>query len=422
MTAKNNDSQEPARVLIADPVRENRVSLVEALSCSGFSCVEAADSPSAWSQFAADKPDLILAALRLPGLSALDLLGRVRDVSTIPFIVQVPTGEFAAAVMAIRSGASDVIPLPCDAQELPSRIHAAIASNPNRLPLGSRSRMFVGRSTSAVHIREQLTALAGLRIPVLFSGERGSGRDHAATCLAQLDGVPTKDLLKFSPSSNACRSRNDVSKTVYLDNIELHSRSDQAYWNDRIRESEWSAESGPRRVFASTGSDLEMLVRRDEVDAKLAATLRRFVIHLPSLRERTEDVISLAESLGREISLRIGRTRATFTDSALHLLEQQPWLGNVSQLAMVIEKLVAFSPDGLITRRVVSSILAESPASVMALRRSARHHQREELLAMLDATGGNLAEAARRMNMSRGAVIYRAQKFGLLAKRVRAGV
>jgi transcriptional regulator with GAF, ATPase, and Fis domain len=46
--------------------------------------------------------------------------------------------------------------------------------------------------------------------------------------------------------------------------------------------------------------------------------------------------------------------------------------------------------------------------------------QRDELIAMLDATGGNLAEAARRMSMSRGAIIYRAQKFGLLAKRLRA--
>jgi transcriptional regulator with GAF, ATPase, and Fis domain len=65
--------------------------------------------------------------------------------------------------------------------------------------------------------------------------------------------------------------------------------------------------------------------------------------------------------------------------------------------------------------------MAASPASIVSLRHEAMRRQREELITTLDATGGNLAEAARRLGMSRGAVIYRAQKFGLLAKRVRNG-
>jgi transcriptional regulator of acetoin/glycerol metabolism len=106
-----------------------------------------------------------------------------------------------------------------------------------------------------------------------------------------------------------------------------------------------------------------------------------------------------------------------FTAPAVKLLQEQPWPGNVAQLANVIEKLVAFSADGLVTRRGVSCVLAESPATIPSLRQGALRRQRDELVATLDATGGNLAEAARRLSMSRGAVIYRAQKFGLLAKR-----
>ena len=82
---------------------------------------------------------------------------------------------------------------------------------------------------------------------------------------------------------------------------------------------------------------------------------------------------------------------------------------------------MAFSPEGIVTQRVVSFILEEAPAGVVTLRQDALRRQRDELIAILDATGGNLAEAARRMSMSRGAVIYRAQKFGLLPKRVRSG-
>ena len=414
-------SDEATRVLVADPTRENRVSLVDILSSSGISCVEAADGVSAWTRFTSEKPDLILAALRLPGLTALDLLTRVRDVSTTPLIVQVPAGEFASALTAIRSGAADVIPFPCNAVELLARIRAALATNIRRsLPEEALSK-FAGRSNAAARIREQMKALAGLRIPVLFRGEDGSGRDHAVACLARLDGVEAKDVLKLTPASGPYRTRNDASKTVFIDGLELHSRLDQAYWAQRILESEQSIGGAPRRVFASTTSDLELLLRRGEVDAKLAETVLRFVVNIPPLRERPEDVIPLAASLSHDLSRRIGRSHVTFTAPALKLLQQQPWPGNVAQLATAIEKLVAFSPDGLVTRRLVSSLIEETPASIVSLRQAASRRQRDELIAILDQTGGNLAEAARRMSMSRGAIIYRAQKFGLLAKRVRAG-
>src|SRR3989442_7468704 len=341
-------AEEPTRVLVADADRENRISLIDTLSSCGIFCVEATDGVSALSHFTAENPDLILAALQLPGLPALDLLNRVREVSTTPFVVQVPAGELAAAITAIRSGAADVIPLPCDAHELPVRIRAAIATDPDHRSRDGLSA-FAGRSSATTRIREQIRALAGLRIPVLFRGEKGSGRDHAARWLAQLDGIPTSDVLKFAPATGVHRTRNDVSKTVYLDEIELHPRVDQAYWTERILESERAAANAPRRILVSTTSDLEGLSRRNEMDSKLAKTLLRFVVNIPPLRERSEDVIPLSQCLSLKASRQIGRPRVTFTGSALNLLQQQPWPGNVSQLAAVIEKLVAFSPNGLIT-------------------------------------------------------------------------
>jgi DNA-binding NtrC family response regulator len=277
----------------------------------------------------------------------------------------------------------------------------------------------VGRSTSSLRIREQIKALAGLRIPVLFFGEKGSGRDHAALCLARADGIDEKDLIRCSPRDCGRRSRNDASKTLYVDDIELHSRSDQAYWADRILETEGSAPGAPRRILVSTASNLDELSRRNEIDTKLANVLLRFMIHIPPLRERLEDVIPIATTLSVRLSKRIGRPQVTITAPALRLLQQGPWPGNVSQLAGVVEKLVAFSPNGLVTRRIVSSVVTESPVSVVSLRQVAHRRQRDELVAILESTGGNLAEAARQMGMSRGAVIYRAQKFGLLARRIR---
>src|SRR5258706_5018422 len=168
------------RVLVADAKTENRVSVVEALSSRGMLCLEAPDGVLAWTRFTAERPDLVLAASQLPGLPGLDLLNRVRDVSATPVVLQVPEGNFSAALLAIRRGATDVIPLPCDMDELPSRIQAALEFNPECSALNDAASVFAGGSTASHRVRDQLRALSGLRIPVLFAGEKGTGRDHAA--------------------------------------------------------------------------------------------------------------------------------------------------------------------------------------------------------------------------------------------------
>jgi transcriptional regulator of acetoin/glycerol metabolism len=82
----------------------------------------------------------------------------------------------------------------------------------------------------------------------------------------------------------------------------------------------------------------------------------------------------------------------------------------------VIEKLIAFSVSGTVSRDLVRQVLGESRDGVAALRSRRNRSEREELVALLEACGGNLAEVARRIGISRGAVIYRAQKHGLVPK------
>jgi transcriptional regulator of acetoin/glycerol metabolism len=82
----------------------------------------------------------------------------------------------------------------------------------------------------------------------------------------------------------------------------------------------------------------------------------------------------------------------------------------------VVEKLVAFSPGGGVTRDRVREVFGESIDSVATLRHQHNQRQRDELMVLLESCGGNLAEVARRLDISRGAVIYRAQKHGLLPR------
>ena len=408
-----------ARILIADPTKAHRLSLIEALSSDGISCVEAADGTRAWSCFRSSKPDLVLSALQLPGLSGLDLLARVREVSNVPFVIQVPLGAIPAAVEAVRNGAADVIPFPCELTDLTRRIKAFISATPSGLACDTKGNVFTGRSSEAVQIRARIDALAGLRIPVLFKGEKGAGRSYAARCLISAASVDPQHLVRIGPPEGSRRLQESPLKIVYLDEIDKFSKVDQAYWLERVRTSERGDPNSPRRVLASTTGDLDSLCRSTEFNADLAHCMLRFVIAVPPLRDRLADIPSLISHISMSIAARMGRRQPEFAASALKLLQSQSWPGNVAQLEGVLEKLVAFSPNSLIGKQSVITVLSESPGCVASLRQVAVQRQRDELVAVLDSTSGNLAEAARRMKMSRGAVIYRAQKFGLLSKRIR---
>jgi DNA-binding NtrC family response regulator len=178
---------------------------------------------------------------------------------------------------------------------------------------------------------------------------------------------------------------------------------------------------GPLRIYASTSENLHALSRREEFDKTLATRISRFAIELPPLRERIEDLAELSRALVARTAEDMGRSAVRLTPPAIAALRRHTWPHNLRELQVVIEKLVAFAQSGRITREDVRRVLNEGATSVAALRRKTREEQRQELVSLLEECGGNLAEAARRINMSRGAVIYRAKKFGLLPDRSRRG-
>ncbi len=169
-------------------------------------------------------------------------------------------------------------------------------------------------------------------------------------------------------------------------------------------------------MLACTSEDLAERASEGVFHAGLAEKLQRFAILLPPLRERLEDVAQLASLLAARIGAAMGRRGVQLDRGALALLREQQWPGNVRELASVLERLVAFSPRGAITRERVREVLGETPGGVDSLRLRREAQQRAELVALLAASRGNLAEVARRQKLSRGAVIYRAQKHGLLPK------
>jgi DNA-binding NtrC family response regulator len=258
-----------------------------------------------------------------------------------------------------------------------------------------------------------VAALARLSVPVLVRGEEGSGRSHVVATLRALRGESDTELWTLRGGDRRLLAPLEPRRSVALEEVTQLSPVAQARWRDLLLA---AAPGGPHSIYATSSEDLAEAARRGAFDAALADALSRFAIGLPPLRERRGDLPELADALARRACARLGRGPVAWSRAALRLLRAQSWPGNVRELAEVVERLVAFAAGPRIERGQVEALFEESPRGVGATRRAHTQRQREELLRLIDETGGNLAEVARRLEMSRGGVIYRAQKFGLMRR------
>jgi DNA-binding NtrC family response regulator len=404
--------------LIIEPQPANRARIRRRLEREGIAVAEAEDGLTGWNVVRRRQPDLILSSLQSRGLGGIDLLKRVRATSDLPIILYTATPDVAAAVEATKLGAQDVLLVPSDLEKLIERARTLVTQNAARALSGLEERI-IGKSSHMQRVRERVLALSSLRVPVLVYGEPGTGRDHIVRTLHAMSGDCSDDLLVVRDSASPSARGHLENGIFYLDDVHCLTRAAQAYWLDKLAASQRG--KGPLRIYASTSENLHAISRSEDFDRTLATWISRFTIELPPLRERIEDLAELSRSLVARAAREMGRGAVRLTPPAIAALRCCTWSHNVRELQVAIEKLVAFAQKGRITREDVRSVLSEASTSVASLRRKAEQEQRQELVSLLEKSGGNLAEAARRINMSRGAVIYRAKKFGLLPNRSRRG-
>jgi two-component system NtrC family response regulator len=382
---------------------------------AGFEVIEAQNGLDGWQQFRRNRPQLVVSDVKMPGADGLELLRRIRRRSNIPVIFCTPSGEIATAVSAIKAGAQEFLKYPDDRDRVVRCARELTGAADTRIDTEAIVDRIVGRSAAARRVRDRVRALAPLNVPVLVCGEPGVGHDHVVGVLHALGAPDGQELVFVTPADAGLRCHPPAG-SFYLDEIGSFSPADQAHWYERLRESEGRDAAGRFRILASTSENLPSLVRSGAFHPALARCMLRFRILLAPVRHRPEDIGPITTRIAERIAVDMGRTRVRLDRAAIALLRARTWPGNIRDLASIVEKLVAFSPDGEITAARVREVLGESPDSVASMRIQKEQKQREELVSLLEACGGNLAEVARRLQISRGAVIYRAQKHGLIAK------
>lgn len=400
-------------VLVVDDQYEVRSVIATELAQLGIAVREAVDGLDGWKTFQRDKPDLVITDLRMPGADGIELLQRIRSVSDVPVLLLTAYGDIPTAVSAVKYGAQNFLEFPEDLDRLLDLTQSLLEERGTSRGLESQlEALIVGKSPAMQQVRRRVAGIAPLGdVPILVLGEAGTGRDHIVETLHGLSTRCDQSLRKISCAEKSSRSL-PTTGAVYFDEITHLSAEEQRYILSVTTREDCQGDT-EIRFYASTSHEPSAAVASETLLPEISEYFRRFSIRLPPLRDRLADIPALVGVLCEKIGTSLGRPSVRINAAGIARLKQHLWPGNVRELAGVLEQVIAFSADGAISKRHISEAIGECAQSVTTARQQRDREQREELIILLEESGGNLAEVARRLDLSRGAVHYRARKFGL---------
>ncbi len=435
-------------LLIVDDEKTTREGLRAALE-NRFDVYLADDVKAATELLERENFDALLTDFRLPGEDGMKLIARAKSLPKPPVcILMTAYGSEELAVDAMKRGADDYIAkgrLQID--ELEMRIARALrqlnleAENVSlRQQLDAKFGMenIIGDSPAMKEVLDVVRQVAPSRATVLVEGESGTGKELIAKALHQLSPRARQPLVivhcaQLAPTlleselfghekgaftgaheRRIGRFEQAQGGTLFLDEIGEIDATVQIkllrFLGERTFERVGSNKTltADVRLVAATNRNLEELVRKGAFREDLFFRLRVVEIHLPTLRQRIEDVPLLAQSFLREFARENGKTVNDFTADALESLMNYPWPGNVRELRTAIEHAVVLCRGDRIGARdlppSVRTGVTGSTDLAKALARTdltVKEAAKQLIIRALKETGGNRTLAARKIGMSR---------------------
>ena len=449
----------PPRILAADD-QQHILEAIELLLKPQSYEVDVARTPEmAREALATSSYDAVLIDLNYTrdttsGREGLDLLSEIVAIdSTLPIIVMTAWGNVDLAVEAMRRGARDFIQKPWENERLLAilrtqvELHRALQraerlAAENRLFSFPDRPEFIATASSMVPVLDAITRIAPSDANVLITGEHGTGKEVVARTIHALSLRASRPLVSVNAGGLAegvfesemfghvkgafTDARTDRigrfeladGGTIFLDEIGNVPMRQQSKLLRVLESGEIERVGSSRskhvdvRLISATNSDLQAACKDGTFREDLLFRLNTVEIHLPSLRERREDIPVLALHFLSHYSSRYRRAVRGFDPSALQSLMQYSWPGNVRELEHTLERAVLMcrneqiqSADlGLGLQRPLAQNLEElsleSVESIL-IRKALQRFQ------------GNVSQAAEALGLSRGALYRRMEKYGL---------
>jgi DNA-binding NtrC family response regulator len=444
-----------ARILVVDDDASIRETIQLHLADSGHEVVAVSEAAAALAQLGTFEPALLITDVRMPGMSGLELLERLKALRPdIDVIVMTAHEDMTTTIAAMKAGAYDFLVKPLDLDHIDLAVGRCLRDRSLRVRARHQAaeaaepfaiEKLVGRHPSMIATYKLIGQVADTRTPVLIRGETGTGKELIAralhfnssaaeepfvalNCSAVAESLLESELFghvrgAFTGAIAERRGRFELAGrgTLFLDEIGDTSAAFQAKLLRVLQEHEFYPVGGERprrteaRVVAATNRDIEAMVRDGSFREDLYYRLRVVEIRVPPLRERRDDIPALANHFVERFSREMHLGAVTVSAAALKALAAYDWPGNVRELENTINRALVLVRGGVVgpehlalgARKLTSEATeASRDDSLDAIERA--HIQR-----VLAKTGGNKRQACKLLGISRPTLDRLIEKYGL---------
>jgi DNA-binding NtrC family response regulator len=406
----------------------------------------------------AERADLILTDLRLPGMDGLELLHLMRrQNSEVPVIVMTAFGTIETAVEAMKAGAADFLLKPFSLDHLMTVVRKALElralqdeNRKLREELGRRYQFdnIVGRSPAMQEIFATILRVAPSRATVLLAGESGVGKDLIAraihyhsprkdrpfvkiNCTALPENLMESELFGYEKGaftgavgSKPGKFEQADTGTAFLDEIGDVPASVQVKLLRVLQEREFERLGSNKtrhidvRIVAATNQDLRAALEQGTFREDLYYRLNVVPMNIPPLRERREDIPFLAEHFVRKLAAQSDSPVSSITDAAIQRLMGYHWPGNVRELENVIERSLVLctgteldAPDIRLDTAPRSRV--QTAENFLPEGMTLDEYEQAVIREALRRAEGNKSQAARLLGLTRNALRYRLAQMGI---------
>ena len=441
----------PLTILVVDDEPIVRQSLGEWFREDGYKVDVAENARAGLKLVAANTYDIALIDIKMPGVDGIELQTRLREAAPeLSVIMMTAYASVETAVKALKNGAYDYIVKPFDPEELSLLVkraheHRSLEQENVRLKeslaaVGEKARI-VGDSPAMKRVLDLVASVAPTDATVLVHGESGTGKElvakaiHAASprrfnplvavhCGALAEGVLESELfghekgaLTGARASHKGKFEQADGGTVFLDEIgDIGPRVQVDLL--RVLEEKCVTRVGGKgsipidfRIVAATNRDLEAMVKNGGFREDLYYRLNVVGIEIPPLRERTQDIETLARYFLQRFSTERCQRLCSFSDEAMELLAAYHWPGNARELQNAVERAVVLGkPPILQATDLPHYVRRAEPRSAP---RSLAEVQRLHILGVLEENDWNITKAARTLAVDRSTLYGKIKKYGL---------
>jgi len=449
----------PERILLIDPDSSERDAELHALSEVGFDAVVAESAEAAFRLLESTAPDIIICDALARGTDDLELVWQLsRRAPEAILLVTSSPGNYGAAMEVALRGAHDHLERPIRNAEL--RLRLRNASERARLKRQNRllrweiaktvaERPLVAASRSMIALLESVERAAADTTCVLLIGESGTGKEVVARTI---HAMSSRRGHSFVALQCATRSAEAISAelfggsvrgfdapdrtrrglildadrgTLFLDGVAALPLSIQDQLVGLLKDEQLfappfsKARSANPRIIAATARNLEDEVAhgrfRDALFQRLATTR----LDVPALRDRREDIPLLVDHFIDYHRQEIAKPVQTIAEDALEYLVAHEWTGNIRELENVVESAVMLSHGNRITiQDLPGRITSPGPSAKrvrvdLSLKRGRRAFEADLIRRALQACGGNRTHAAKRLEISHRALLYKIKEYGI---------